>query len=399
MALVVKDRVQVTTSTTGTGTLTLGSAVTGFQDFSVVGNGNTTYYAITSNGSWEVGIGTYTSSGTTLSRDTVLESSSSGSKISLTGISNVFVTYPASKSVYQDANGNVGIGTSSPSVKLEVAGDIAYNKFQRLTFAGRQQTWKIASYPKAAGGSSDSEMFVINIYDSTDYDQSSYKTVLINRLGNVYVTGLYGSTSPYNVELKTYDDGTNINVYIVANNYCDYYTIDIAYNRISTTITQTYMGTNTYVPTGTKVGDTTNQNMKLLATYSQTVGATNRDMYIDNSGNLGYVSSIRASKTNIENISDTSWLLNINPVTFNFRKKNEDGSYSDEVDGDKQYGLIAEEVEQVNKDLCFYDETENGKELRGVHYSKLVTPILKLIQQQQVTISELKSRIEVLESK
>ncbi len=99
MALVVKDRVQVSTSTTGTGTLTLGAALGGFQDFSVIGNGNTTYYTITNNGSWEVGIGTYTSSGTTLSRDTVLASSNSGSKINLSGSSVVFCTYPADKSV------------------------------------------------------------------------------------------------------------------------------------------------------------------------------------------------------------------------------------------------------------------------------------------------------------
>ena len=99
MALVVKDRVQVSTSTTGTGTLTLGAALGGFQDFSVIGDGNTTYYTITNNGNWEVGIGTYTASGTTLSRDTVLESSNSGSKINLSGSSIVFCTYPAEKSV------------------------------------------------------------------------------------------------------------------------------------------------------------------------------------------------------------------------------------------------------------------------------------------------------------
>jgi hypothetical protein len=104
MALVVKDRVQVTTTTTGTGTVTLGSAVTGFQDFSVIGDGNTTYYAITSGNDWEVGLGTYTASGTTLSRDTILESSNSGSAITLSGTSNVFCTYPAEKAIYTDAN-------------------------------------------------------------------------------------------------------------------------------------------------------------------------------------------------------------------------------------------------------------------------------------------------------
>jgi hypothetical protein len=103
MALVVKDRVQVTSTTTGTGTFTLGSAPSGFQDFSAIGNGNTTYYTIQGNGEWEVGVGTYTSSGTTLSRDIVLESSNAGSLVDFSaGAKTVFVTYPAEKSVSQD---------------------------------------------------------------------------------------------------------------------------------------------------------------------------------------------------------------------------------------------------------------------------------------------------------
>ena len=81
MAFVLADRVRETTTTTGTGTVTLGGAATGFQTFSAIGNGNSTYYTIAGQGTneWEVGIGTYTSSGTTLSRDTVLSSSNSGS--------------------------------------------------------------------------------------------------------------------------------------------------------------------------------------------------------------------------------------------------------------------------------------------------------------------------------
>jgi hypothetical protein len=104
MALILADRVQETTNTTGTGTLTLAGAVAGYQSFSAIGNANTTYYTIVSGTSWETGIGTYTSSGTTLSRDTVLASSASGAKISVAAGATVFCSYPASKAVYEDAN-------------------------------------------------------------------------------------------------------------------------------------------------------------------------------------------------------------------------------------------------------------------------------------------------------
>jgi hypothetical protein len=104
MALIVKDRVKETTTTTGTGTVTLAGASAGFQSFAAIGDGNTTYYAITSGNDYEVGLGTYTASGTTLSRTTILESSNGGSKITLSGTSDVFCTYPAEKAVVQDSD-------------------------------------------------------------------------------------------------------------------------------------------------------------------------------------------------------------------------------------------------------------------------------------------------------
>ena len=113
MALVVYDRVQETTATTGTGSITLGGAVSGFQSFAVVGNGNTTFYCIVNGSTWEVGIGTYSTTGPTLARTTVLSNSSGNtSLITLSGSSNVFVTYPSEKSVNLDASGNVSpLGT------------------------------------------------------------------------------------------------------------------------------------------------------------------------------------------------------------------------------------------------------------------------------------------------
>jgi hypothetical protein len=124
MALVVKDRVQETSTTTGTGTLTLGGAVSGFQSFSVIGDGNTTYYAIVLGSEWEVGIGTYTSSGTTLSRTTILESSNGGTAVNFSaGTKNVFVTYPAERGLYTDASGNaIALGTPASATLTNATG-------------------------------------------------------------------------------------------------------------------------------------------------------------------------------------------------------------------------------------------------------------------------------------
>ena len=126
MALVLKDRVKETTTTTGTGTVTLAGASTGYQSFSVIGNANTTYYCIAGQGTaeWEVGIGTYTASGTTLSRDTILASSNSGSVVTFSaGTKDVFVVYPAGKSVNLDASNNAtALGTVASATLTNATG-------------------------------------------------------------------------------------------------------------------------------------------------------------------------------------------------------------------------------------------------------------------------------------
>ena len=106
MALVLADRVKETTTSTGTGNILLDGASTGFQNFAVIGNGNTTYYTIAGTTQWEVGIGTYSTTGPTLTRTTVRASSPGGAAINFSaGTKDVFVTYPAGKSV--DQNGTV----------------------------------------------------------------------------------------------------------------------------------------------------------------------------------------------------------------------------------------------------------------------------------------------------
>jgi hypothetical protein len=129
MALIVKDRVRETTSTSGTGTISLLGATVGFQSFSVIGDGSTTYYAIVdaSIGAWEVGEGTYTLSGSTLQRNVVLESSNGGLLVNFSAaVKDVFVTYPAEQSVTQDGL-LADIGTDPNQIPLnQFLGTMAY---------------------------------------------------------------------------------------------------------------------------------------------------------------------------------------------------------------------------------------------------------------------------------
>jgi len=157
MALVVKDRVQETTTTTGTGTLTLGGAVLGFQTFAVIGNANQTYYAIAdpTTGDYEVGIGTYTASGTALSRTTVLESSNSNSLVNFAaGSKNVFCTYPAERAVYLDTAGSavtlldigtLGASTANISTANITSGTVATTPVNNTDIVNKAYADAIAS--------------------------------------------------------------------------------------------------------------------------------------------------------------------------------------------------------------------------------------------------------------
>jgi hypothetical protein len=121
--------------------------------------------------------------------------------------------------------------------------------------------------------------------------------------------------------------------------------------------------------------------------YGNTV-TTPRNVFIDSSGNLGGISSVRESKTNINALSSVAWIQQLNPVTFNYRKKDEDGAFTEEFESENQFGLIAEEVEAIQPDLCIYVD---GK-LQGVHYDRIIAPLIKAIQ-------ELTARIAALEAK
>lgn len=128
MALALNDRVQQTGTANTTVSFTLSGSVTGYQSFAVVGNGNITFYGATdATGNWEVGVGTYSTTGPTLTRTTILSSSNAGSAVTFSGTVTVFVTYPSEKSVNLDASGNVSaLGTVASGTWQGTTVGVAY---------------------------------------------------------------------------------------------------------------------------------------------------------------------------------------------------------------------------------------------------------------------------------
>jgi len=128
MALVLLDRVQQTGTANTTVSFTLTGSVAGYQSWSAVGNGNTSYYgASDASGNWEVGLATYSTTGPTVTRTTIFASSNSGSAVTFSGTVNVWVDYPAGKAVYIDANGNVSaLGTIASGVWQGTTVGVAY---------------------------------------------------------------------------------------------------------------------------------------------------------------------------------------------------------------------------------------------------------------------------------
>jgi len=161
MALVIADRVRETSTTTGTGTLTLAGAVSGFQTFSTaIGNTNTCYYTIVNGSQWEVGLGTVAAG--TLARTTVLKSSNAGSAVDFSaGSKDVFATYPADRAVLTDLSQTLTSKTlTSPTLTTPVLGTPSSGNLTSCTADGTNKVGyqniplsgiKTASYTLVAG--------------------------------------------------------------------------------------------------------------------------------------------------------------------------------------------------------------------------------------------------------
>ena len=286
MALVLADRVQDSTTTTGTGTITLAnSPATGFQSFAAIGNGNTTYYTITSGSAWEVGIGTYSSTGPTLARTTILSSSNAGAAISLTGTSTVFVSYPAEYAVQ----------SQSPTIN-------------NPTFNNTAQFTPNASTPTAATGltyfSQGNDAFtVVNATGATEYMNRSVLIRVHNGTGStiaagkvVYINGNYVGQYPTIALAQANSFSTIVAIGItnaaIANNTNGYVTLSGLITGIDTSaytagtdlflspttaggLTSTVPSTPNYsVQVGVVTNSSTNGSMILVPVYLS-VPATN----------------------------------------------------------------------------------------------------------------------------
>jgi hypothetical protein len=289
-----------------------------------------------------------------------------------------------------DSSGNVGIGTSSPSQKLQVLGDIQFGTSTSKNFLGDFGTTDLylinnnsgtMRFHVGGGTSADEHMRI----------DSSGRLLL----GTTSATGVAGTGMAITSGVSGGDDGA-LHLKGGSGDFTAFSFHDSPINLKSVISAATDQFRITSSTNGTIMAFLDDGRINAPLVYDDAV--TGRDLYISSSGQIGYLSSVRDSKTNIENISDVSWLYQLNPVSFNYKVQDEQGNYTEEAQTDKFYGLIAEEVEPINPDICFYknDNPEDG--LAGVDYKKLYAPMIKALQEQQTKIEELEARITTLEA-
>ena len=202
MALVLADRVKETTTTTGTGTYTLAGAVTGFESFGSVGNGNTTYYCCTDGSDFEVGVGTYTSSGTTLARTTILQSSNSDNAVDWSaGTRDIFCTQPAEKAVFLNADGHID-------------GDLTVVS----TDAGASEAPALSLYRNSASPATNDDTGAVIFNGENSADEKIQYVRLDSRIGAATDGAEYGR---FGIDVMT--NGSSANYYLASFDLYQFY--------------------------------------------------------------------------------------------------------------------------------------------------------------------------------
>ena len=289
MALRIKDRVKQGTTTTGAGTITLDVSFSssGFQNFSVLGDGTQTYYAIEEGVNFEVGLGTYNSN--TLTRSTILDSSNGGSAITLNGNANVFITYPADKAVFTDADNNAtvtGLIVGQTGVKFN---------------DGTIQTTAAVSFSAASGAKVDSNTANISLNDTDISNLSGLVSTNTSNISNndTDISNLSGlvSTNTSNIssndtDINTVSGLTVTNATNISNNSTDISTVSgltvTNSNDIDTVSGLTVTNTNNISTNSTNIGTVSGLTV------------TNANNISTNSTDIDTVSGIAVGKDNYQ---------------------------------------------------------------------------------------------------
>jgi hypothetical protein len=267
------------------------------------------------------------------------------------------------------STGNVGIGTSSPNGRLDVKGATATTSSLQIDNGG-------ATYGN-----------YIQSYGSGTYDRLSLIGGDILFFGSG-PTERMRITSGGVVQISNAGDAQ---LHINASGATGY----VKYDNSSSDTWGTGIGFN--IATNFELYNFTTATYGFRVTRSgiyATTATSPRSVFVQSDGTLGGISSVRESKTNITSL-DSSWLMQLNPVSFNYRKKDTEDKYTNEHYDELFYGLIAEEVESVNKEICTYNEDK----LIGLEYIKLITPMLKTIQELSAKNTALEERLTALENK
>jgi len=131
-------------------------------------------------------------------------------------------------------------------------------------------------------------------------------------------------------------------------------------------------------------------NTKTNGPYNLGISTSVKALYIDSNGYVGYNASTRAAKTNIQPAPSADWINNLEVVTFNYRHRNDDGSYADTAQPEVRWGVIADDAVQISPDFCSYS---SSGELDGFHYDRLVPVLLKAIQELKSEVADLKAQL------
>ena len=390
MALVLNDRVKETTTTTGTGTVNLAGAETGFESFVAgIGNSNTCYYAIVHQTAdeFEVGLGTITdATPDTLARTTVISSSNSDSAVDFSaGTKDVFCTLPASKSVFGDSSGNVGIGETSPDLKLHVKSSGQIAKLETtastgdciLTFADASANKGFVGF-----GSSSSELFQISNIENGDmkFETNNTERMRVTSSGKVGIgtsdPGADGYSFAEDFVIKSgasADDGVGLSLQSNTRRY----------------------GVIAF-------GDSANDNEgeiwydHTLNTFNMRTANVQR-FSLDSSGNAIFTGNVTAYgsvsderlKENIKVIENPiEKIKDLKGVTFTYKK-----------DGEKSTGLIAQDLEKVLPEAVYTSETiaderegEESEEHLAIRYGNTVGLLVEAIKELEARVKELEDK-------